>query len=339
MGNGNWLTRGVLSVGVAASGVLLAACGPQQTNAAGGGAQGEPIEQRLSALIGAGAPPNFRVWDPFFENAARVRAPSATCPMGSIVLNMGQPRGLDGFLRRPLVDGTGAIDTVTPTTRFPYPIPATSATHTDDHLMRLNDGSFLGLKEGTTIAPLNPEPFWFHELINGGLGIQEGSRGGIHIFNSVCGDSWTLRSIIDWATVAGGVYGVPRPLDANGNLTFDCSQQARDANGRQRWSFAASDRPEFYVCPFTGNVYVTAIVGSGPFCDSNGVQTVAPIDASVLLYSQDNGVTWDRVAQLQRSAPLVMTSTPDGRLFVFGILFNPVTNTFDNPTVQFTQPL
>lgn len=312
-----------------AVGLILGLCaigcsGPEMATA-------PTVAKTEEALIGAGTPPNFSIYDPFFENVAKVRPPSTACPNGSIAMILGQPRGIDGLVQRPLYDSGGAIDTSTPSIRHPFPIPTTSATHTDPHLVRLADGSFLALKEGTTTAPLDPEPEWFDELIAGGLGIVEGSRGGVHLFHSVCGDAWTLRSIIDWGVVAGGVYGVPRPLDANGFITFDCSQQDRDDNGRLRWSFAASDRTEFYQCPFTGNLYVTTIVGAGPFCDENGNRTSDPVDASVLLVSMDGGFTFDLVAQLRRSAPNVMTSTPDGRLFVFGVL--------ENPTVQFTQPM
>jgi len=309
--------------------VLLAACaGPSSK---GGAGNKEAVETVSSALLGAAAPPNFKVFDPFFENSAKVGPPSAQCPNGSIVLNMGQPRGADGFLQRPLYNAAGAIDTTSPTLHTPYPVPSTSATHTDNQIVRLKDGSFLGLKEGFTIADLDPEPFWFHELISGTLGVTEGGRGGVHIFHSVCVDSWELRSIIDWATVAGGVYGVPGPLDDNGNFTTDCSQQGHDANGRQRWTAGGSDRPEFYACPFTGNIYVTDIVGSGPFCDANGNKTVDRIDASTLLYSTDQGQTWNEVARMSRTAPDVMTSTPDGRLFVFGV--------GATPFVRYTQPL
>src|SRR5438067_512030 len=125
----NWLV-------LAGGGCLLLAACAAPTNR-GRGANNDPVETVRSALLGAAAPPNFKVFDPFFENSARVGAPSAQCPSGSIVLNMGQPRGQDGFLRRPLYDASGAVDTTSPTLHTSYPVPATSATHTDNQLVRL----------------------------------------------------------------------------------------------------------------------------------------------------------------------------------------------------------
>jgi len=87
--------------------------------------------------------------------------------------------------------------------------------------------------------------------------------------------------------------------------------------------FLASDRPEFYACPYTGYVYLTA--GYVPAQGTPGYDpTKTPENqpkTPVLLYSPNQGKDWYVVTIFTGAAsqdiPLVMTSTPNGRLFLY----------------------
>src|SRR5262249_26380508 len=78
------------------------------------------------------------------------------------------------------------------------------------------------------------------------------------------------------------------------------------------WICAGLDRPEFYACPFTGYLYATMAYFSGPYGNH-------PYQHDhMLLCSTDYGATWHVInASLGGPAPHVMTSTPNGRLFVY----------------------
>jgi hypothetical protein len=84
------------------------------------------------------------------------------------------------------------------------------------------------------------------------------------------------------------------------------------------WAGPGSDRPEMYACPFTGYLYLTATFRSGPFASPQSGTEPFRSDTRVL-YSVDQGASWQMldVGGSPLSGPLVMTSTPNGRLFLY----------------------
>ena len=285
---------------------------------------------------------------PYFENTAKVIPPSPGCPQGKIVLSTGQTNAWNTgkILHRPLYDYSSnpvQIDTTSPTSEFSFVTltDPTKAIATDNQTVRLNDGSLLIVRDGFSWDDISPNPpAWFNETVTG-FGDHKGQRGGPLIFRSTdCGVSWVLHSTIDLATLFGGKYGSPRPMDDSG-VTLDKwimlgrapmnFRQGKYPDGSLKWFAAGADRTEVYVCPFTGHIYVTTRVISGPYPYTDINQR--PLDTALLLYSKDNGRTWEVVKEdLPAWTPIVMTSTPNGRLFLFQLVG-------DKPTIYFSMSL
>jgi hypothetical protein len=265
---------------------------------------------------------------PYFENTAKVIPPGPDCSQGRIVVSTGQTStwNTGKILHRPLYDRRGHIDTTSPTAEVDFPTGSTKAIATDNQIVRVKDGSLLIVRDGFIWDDISPHPpEWFNETVTG-FGNHKGQRGGPLIFRSTdCGVSWVLHSTIDLATLLDGKYGFPRPMDDAGNVDVDPSKQGKYPDGSLKWFAAGADRTEVYVCPFTGFVYLTTRVISGPYKD-----TAPKRDTALLLYSQDNGKTWELVKEdLPSWSPIVMTATPNGRLFLFHLV---------GANLQFTSP-
>lgn len=304
--------------------------------------EGERVGEVKQAVVVAptALPNNFTLrsrWD--FENMLKVTPPStrpaANCPNGRWALQMGEPSR--EIAARRLFDSAGMIDTIgqvftTTTNNFNVaPFNAPSTPGTDNHLVRLRDGSLLGLRLGDVWKTIPGSPF-ANEVV--GPSNQPGNRGGWFFYRSTdCGSTWSPWSLVDMATLNGGKYGWPRPLDAKGNFST-CANQFTDPSGKRSWWVGQGDRPEIYVCPFTGNVYLTMHIAAGPYCPSG--PTAGAFDSLALLTSIDNGLSWSvntDALPVPSSSPVVMTSTPNGRLFLFGIEGAGV------PTVRFSQAM
>jgi len=268
----------------------------------------------------------------FFENTAKVIPPSNSCPNGKIVLVTGGPAKL---LERPLYDSTGNIDTTSTTTQHDFPIGPNQIVATDNQLVRLKDGSLLAAKNSCVWNDIRPNPpVWFDEpLVYGCVSAQRRQRGSVHLFRSTdCGSSWQLRAIIDFATILKGKYGYPRPskfashtVQSDVDMDVDPNDQFIDANGNRLWWIGGGDRTEVYACPFTGYLYLTTRVISGPYYYRPDNYIAPKRDAYVLFYSKDSGQTWQAIWEdFPGCAPLVMTSTPNGRLFLFQVCSNPL---------------
>jgi hypothetical protein len=274
-----------------------------------------------------------------FENSSKVAPPStrpsANCPNGRIALLQGQPEhgepGPITFAWRPLFDASGNIDTVSSPTEVAIPVmPVGVGVGTDNQMVRLKDGSLLAMKGGNSTNATNPPLLFANQTING----IKGNRGNLVFFRSTdCGASWQYLSSIDYGTFANGKYGFPRPQDVNGKNDVPCSEQGSDANGL-KWWVGGGDRPELYACPFTGNVYVTERVLSGPYCPGGAGAPTTRIDENLLIVSTDQALTWQLAKSgLPAASPQVMTSTPDGRLFLLSNEGAVV------PTLRFSQPM
>ncbi len=256
---------------------------------------------------------------PNYENTEKVIPPSSGCQDGKIALLTGGPSKI---LSRPLYDNLGNIDTKSKTASLDFPISATQLVATDNQLLRLKDGSLLAVRDGTCWDAMSPPPAWSNERITVFNVNHNGMRGCELIFRSTdCGSSWKLYSVIDFGTFLNGKYGVPRPaaLDDNGNLVADVpvEKQGKHPDGSLMWWVGGGDRTEVYACPFTGYIYLTTRVISGPY------KNIAPgkPNQTLLLYSKDTGKTWEAIKEdFPQWAPLVMTSTPDRRLFLFQVI-------------------
>jgi hypothetical protein len=294
----------------------------------------------LACPVGAQVLPNdFLIHaTPYFENTAKAVPPGTACPLGSIAMATGQPRDTAQLLSRPLFGPDGQVDTTSVATGVPYPTGPTRAIATDNQIVRLKDGSLLAAKDAFVWDDISPDPPpWFGETVTGS-GDHKGQRGGVLLFRSTdCGVTWTAYSAIDFANILEGKYGFPQPMgDTNGdgvdeiNVPFD--KQGKRADGSLKWWVGGQDRTEIYACPFTGLLYLTTRVGSGPYKKETDPNPLVPHrDTAMLLYSKDNGISWELVKEDFPSwSPLVMTSTPNGRLFVFQLVGS-------EPTVYFSR--
>jgi hypothetical protein len=270
---------------------------------------------------------------PYAENTAKAVPPGPACPLGGIAVATGQPRDTAQLLNRPLFRADGQIDTATASSGILYPTGPDSAIATDNQIIRLKDGSLLVAKDSFLWGDISPAPVWFGETVTGS-GDHKGQRGGVQLFRSTdCGQTWTLHSAIDFGTFLGGKYGVPRPLGkTNADIGVPFDQQTRHPDGSRRWWVGGQDRTEIYACPFTGLLYLTTRVARGPYKkETDANPTIAALDTALLLYSRDNGKTWEPIKEdLPAWSPLVMTSTPNGRLFVFQLISS-------QPTVYFSR--
>lgn len=249
---------------------------------------------------------------PYFENCGKAIAPSKVVPGGRIVISTGQPRHLAKLLSRPIFDAKGNIDYSTPTTEAEYPVGPNKAIATDNQLIRLKNGVLLAFKDSYTWDDFgaNP-PEWKDEIVSGS-GDHKGQRAAETVFRSADGGkSWELYSVVDFATMFEGKFGKPRPMNDKG-ADVGLEAQGRRPDGTRKWWVGGPDRTEVYACPFTGNVYLTTRVISGPIKEGD-----QQYNTMLLLYSKDGGKTWELIRDdLIAWSPLVMTSTPNGRLFL-----------------------
>ncbi len=287
--------------------LVVTGCPPGSRPPTGGAA---PKSLVVAGVVGD----NFRLHpSAFYENTAKVVGPTAACPQGAIVVSTGEPRSSARLLSGPLLDGSGNLETTELVRQAAYPVGPSEAIATDNQTVRLTDGSLLSVKDAYFWSPMSPPPRWSQEVVSGS-GDRVGQRGGVLLFRSTdCGFSWQRHAAIDMGTFRGGIYGIPRPRNSQGNDVAHTEQGIDATTGRLQWWVGGADRTEVYVCPFTGHVYLTTVVVSGPFEPGQ-----SKFHATVLLMSTDSAQSWEVVRDdLRGSGPTVMTSTPDGRLFLF----------------------
>jgi hypothetical protein len=294
----------------------------------------EPQERISSALASSASRPNFRVFDSSFENTAVVSPPGPSCPQGGVAFNLGQDNKT--FLFRPLYGATSTVDTTTGSVPVGVPSSDTVVVGTDNQVVRLADGSFLAERDAADWTPVSPEPDWFGESpeVPGLVGPEPGNRGNPELYRSTdCGQTWQRHSVVDFALISGGVYGIPRPLSDAGQADSGCKNQGHLADGSRRWWIGGMDRTELYSCPFTGNLYMATRITSGPLCTSPDDPRGNDKNTVLLLFYDTTGPGWTPIAELANDwAPVVMTSTPNGRLFLFQAIGG-------QPTIHYSQPL
>jgi len=234
----------------------------------------------------------------YFETTCRVAPPPAGGGLGKIAIFPGQPRPALYAITRPIYDAAGNVD-LDPASSVvqQFDDPGYVGAHTDNQLVRQRDGSFLAMKACTYWkTPANPQP-WQALTFQGHKYLRYA-----HVLwrNDPAQTNWPLQGSDDPFVLDGGRYGHPiDPKASTGNV--------------------GSDRPELYACPFTGYVYMTARYLAGAYKDGSGA-SIDAFDGLLVLYSPNQGKNWYVVesdAGLEFSVPLVMTSTPNGRLFLY----------------------
>ena len=252
-------------VGVLAAG----ACGSERP---------EATESTSSALKQAASPPNFRLFAPNFENVAGVAPPQVARPTGTMFLNIGAGNGIRP---RPLYGADGKVehDPEHPADSVPYLSEQRCGSRQQHRPPDRRD-----LPEPVArrdLAGVHDPPAWQNEVVNG----QVGARWAMHFTRSdACGLNWQTSPMLDIADVQGGIYALPRPSNNPGSngiaqgIDVGCMAQYADpVTGQRLWWIGGGDRPEVYACPYTGNVYVSFWLRSGPYCTSTSDTTPPPI--------------------------------------------------------------
>ena len=245
----------------------------------------------------------------FFENAAQGIAPGhPQCGNGRIVLTTGTDP-----VNVKLRTLSGAPATPASAT---LPLPATAEAATDHMLLKMKDGGLLALRTVITWGPhpfQQPNPAWWDKVT-----IQsrpKGARVAVMAFRSTnCGKTWHHTGTIDPLMYAGGRFAVPRPTEAN------CPQGC----------FGGWDRVDAYADPFTGHIWVSANAAGGPIIDyATGQQKEAAKGSNFVWVSMNGGRDFHEVLQFGAWTPMVMTSTPNGRVYIFSGIGN-------QPTLYYT---
>lgn len=263
------------------------------------------------------APDKIKMYDDFrityfspWENtlAAIEPIPGTSADKGRIVLSCGQNVDFP-IATRFLFKTDGTItDTGGNKVTVKFPELDSAAYGTDNQIIRLKDGSLLQMRNSNTWKAMQDKPSWGDTVILG----QKGNRGSTMFWRSADnGDNWQLYSIIDFGSKSLQRFGAPRAMDCKKAADVPLSKQCTDP-AKDRWWIGGGDRPELYACPFTGTIYLTTRI------ISNTWESGKRLDNYLLFYSRDNGKTWtlgkDDFISYE---PLVMTSTPDGRLLLF----------------------
>lgn len=276
-----------------------------------------------------------------WENSMVVTGPgeNSHALLGQIVLSGGQ--NANSIYTKPLF-GSGSPakpDTAANAVVRILPVSATEAFGTDNGIVKLKDGSLLAMRNAESWGPMNNPPVWGNDSIEG-AGIHKGQRGASSFWRSTdAGITWTKQGMIDFGDEALRKFGAPRPMNNIGKADVPIGEQATMPNGRKRWWIGGGDRPEIYVCPFTNRIWHTTRIISG-------ILGSTQLDAYLLFLSVDQGKTWKLIKDnIPGCEALVMTSTPDGRLFLFqtcdgstaSIQFS-LTEGSTNGNIEFSQP-
>lgn len=194
-------------------------------------------------------------------------------------------------------------------------IPSISKTYfwTDNQAIRTEANEFIFERDSSTYqeVPDKLKMFWYKYPITCMGKTHPGQRGGLSLMSSGDGAKWSQRRLIDFAIEFDMKYGQPRPMDNADKADVPFKEQGSYPNGDKRWWVGGGDRTELYSCPFTGNLYITTRIISGP--SSLGSKQE---NTTLLLGSTDMGATWKLIATHDAWSPTVMTSTSDGRLWM-----------------------
>ncbi len=255
----------------------------------------------------------------FFENTAQVIAPhtNSACPTGQVVVSIGQDvvsgTTHKAFYRN-LYDFSGWYDSSAVTKEASFPISSQHELGTDNLLIKLKDGSLMAIRNGITWESVATKPAWWDKVT-----IQnhpKGARVGAFVWRSTdCGKTWTRLSIIDPINYENGRYAVPRPTET----------------GCPAGCYGGWDRTEAYADPWTGYVYVTVNAAGGPIVNYSTNTQLQPADYTHFLFrSRDGGKTWQQILRFGAWTPIVISSTPNGRIYLYTVIG-------DQPTLYYSR--
>jgi hypothetical protein len=273
-----------------------------------------------------------------FENVAQVIGPkfNSECLGGQIVLlTWSSDRPQKYFLHRNLYDPSGWFYEKAETNSAKKIVTRTEhEIRGDPILIKLKDGSILAFRLLRTWEPVNQTPPWWNQFKMEHCNFNYGCRGATGVWKSTdCGKTWDLIAVIDPINFENGDYAWPRPnRDENGNIT-----------AIDRGWHASFDRIEAYADPWSGHIYFSGYIAAGPKINYQTGEEYAPKkETHFFLRSKNGGVTWELIKKFDGvSTPLVMTSTPNGRLYVYTVIGTTPTlyyTLLNKPGVVFSSP-
>jgi hypothetical protein len=196
----------------------------------------------------------------------------------------------------------------------PFQTTAESSLGTDNLLLKTGDGSLLAIRMVGTWGPVAQRPPWWDRVNIQGK--PHGARVAAYAWRSTdCGATWTRVGSIDPINIANGRYAVPRPTE----------------EGCPQGCFGGWDRIDGYVDPWTGHIYVTANAVGGPVIDyTTGREIEGHAVTHFLFRSTDGGASWNAVHEFGAWTPIVVSSTPNGRVFLYSVIG-------DQPSLAYSQ--
>lgn len=253
----------------------------------------------------------------YYENTVNVIAPgkNTACPNGKIVVMTGQPRPDKRVIISDLLTNDGKINTAKGTDVTLQINTNNEKLATDNQIIRLKNGDLLAFKLGFLWSPINPKPFWGDWVTDDVTDNKKMARDAIFIYKSTdCGTNWSKASVIDAAKIDNGQYGIPKKAKDDDN-----DDEAGDQGGTLYHS-NGFDRQEVYYDEASNMLYMTTQIASGGYTTISGgkEKTVSAIDEYGLFLSNNNGVSWQLKHKTSKRM-LVMTTTPNGRFFMFSI--------------------
>ncbi len=79
---------------------------------------------------------------------------------------------------------------------------------------------------------------------------------------------------------------------------------------------------EAYADPWTGHIYISAAAYAGPIVNyASGLRSEKE-STNFLFRSTDNGDTWEQIFKFGAGTPIVISSTPNGRLYLYSVVGN-----------------
>jgi len=249
------------------------------------------------ATAGRGMPePTIAADDRVFSDPAHVPH-TEVGTTAAIVSPSGQEPGLlfvesgVSLLSRTL-SADGVVGDLVPVT-LPSPSRPDPSPSVHNQIVRLASGELFLVRQGVATAEVTAPP-----AAAAAFAQWQSYVGGQRVVLSTWrssgrGRTWARVGGIDSALVLDGTCAWPQEVD-----------------GKPRpggW-----DRPEIYVDPWTGNLFLSmgCAAGSAPAFRDHAVTD------SIVYSSRDEGTTWKLAARLPRGQPLVMTTTSDGRLYL-----------------------
>jgi Polyglycine hydrolase-like, structural repeat len=124
----------------------------------------------------------------------------------------------------------------------------------------------------------------------------------------------------------------------NDNEYFNASLEKPKLEG----AFGGWDRIEAYTDPWNGKIYISTSATGGPIIDyNNGKQMEPTICSNFIFQSSDGGISWQKILELRAWTPMIMTSTPNGRFYVYSIVGNQPTlyYTLESKSTVFFEPV